>query len=236
MSSAVDIQNLEVSFPKKKVLNRACLSIEKGSFSALIGANGAGKSMLIKSVCGLQKFSGIIKIFGRDLKDINKNIIGYVPQNNVSWKNSPISVFQAVSVGRFAKNGIFKKFDETDRKIVNNSLRIAQIEHIADSTLGEISGGESQKVSIARVLAQQPEIIFLDEPQASLDPGSQKIFLNFIEKLYLGFNFTCLIVTHDIDMIPQCCEKVFMLKDGKIVLSTDNKNIKEKVREYDVYG
>jgi ABC-type Mn2+/Zn2+ transport system ATPase subunit len=235
MSSAVEIQNLKVSFPKKQILNGVNLSVSKGSFAALIGANGAGKSILIKAVCGLQKFTGSIKISGKDLKEVNKNIIGYAPQNNAADKNSPVSVYQAVSVGRFAKNGIFKKFGEEDKKIVDNAIRIARIEHIADSPLGEISGGEAQKVSIARVLAQQPEIILLDEPQASLDPNSQKTFLNFIEKLYLSFKFTCLMVTHDIDMIPQCCEKVFMLKDGKIVLDTDNKDIKQKMREYDIY-
>lgn len=235
MSSAIEIQNLNVSFFDKKILHNVSLNIEEGSFSVLIGANGAGKSTLIKTVCGLQKFSGTIKVFGKNLKDIDKNTIGYVPQNNVSDKNSPVSVFQAVSVGRYAKNGILRKFSEADEKIVNNSIRIAQIEHITNSPLGEISGGEAQKVSIARVLAQQPEIVLLDEPQASLDPASQKTFLNFVEKLYAGFKFTSLMVTHDIDMIPQSCQKVFMIKDGTIVLETENENIKEKAREYNIY-
>jgi ABC-type Mn2+/Zn2+ transport system ATPase subunit len=236
MSSAIEIQNLDITFPGKKILSGVSLNVEKGGFYALIGANGAGKSTLIKAVCGLQKFKGAIKVFGKNLKEINRNIIGYVPQNNVSEKNSLVSVFQAVSVGRFAKNGIFGKFGEADRKIVNNSIRIAQIEHIANSPIGEISGGEAQKVSIARVLAQQPEIVLLDEPHAGLDPNSQKTFLNFIEKLYAAFKFTCLMVTHDMDMIPQSCQKVFMLKDGKIAQETENENIKEKAREYNIYG
>ncbi|MCL2144510.1 MAG: metal ABC transporter ATP-binding protein [Endomicrobia bacterium] len=213
---AVEIQNLTVKIASKTVLSGINLSIEKGSFSVLAGANGAGKSILLKSICGLQKFNGNIKIFGKDLKEIDKSIIGYVPQNNVSEKNLPVSVYQAVSVGRFAKNGIFKRFNKSDEKIINNAMRIAQIEHIADSPLGEISGGEAQKVSMARVLAQQPEIILLDEPQAGLDPNSQKTFLNFVEKLYSGFGFTCLMVTHNMDLIPQCCSKIFSLKNVKI--------------------
>ena len=235
MSFGIEIQNLSVNFSKKQVLDGVNLSVKKGGFAVLIGANGSGKSTLVKTVCGLQKFTGTVKISGKKLKDTDRNAIGYVPQNNASEKNSPVSVFQAVSVGRFAKNGIFKKFSLADEKIVANAMRIAQIEHIAGSPLGEISGGEAQKVSIARVLAQQPEIILLDEPQSSLDPNSQKTFLNFIEKLYSGFKFTCLMVSHDIDLIPQCCDKVFMLKNSKIVLETENKDIREKAREYGIY-
>ena len=235
MNPAVEIKNLTVKFSSKPVLNGININVDKGGFAVLIGANGAGKSTLIKAICGLGKYEGNIKIFGKSLKEADKSIIGYVPQNNVSEKNSPVSVYQAVSVGRFAKNGIFKKSSEADGKIVSNAIRIAQIEHISDSPLGEISGGEAQKVSMARVLAQQPEIILLDEPQSGLDPHSQKTFLNFVEKLYSNFGFTCLMATHGIDLIPQCCSKVFMLKNGKIVLETENKNIKEKAREYDVY-
>jgi ABC-type Mn2+/Zn2+ transport system ATPase subunit len=236
MSSAIEIQNLTVKISSKFILDAINMSVTKGVFAALIGANGAGKSTLVKALCGLQKFNGNVKIFGKDLKETDKNIIGYVPQNNVSEKNSPISVSQAVSVGRFSKNGIFKRFGGTDKRIVNNAMRIAQVDHIADSPLGEISGGEAQKVSMARVLAQQPEIILLDEPQAGLDPNSQKTFLNFVEKLYSSFGFTCLMVTHNIDFIPQCCSHVFMIKDGKIALETDNVNIKEKARKYDIYS
>ncbi|MCL1972302.1 MAG: metal ABC transporter ATP-binding protein [Endomicrobia bacterium] len=235
MNPAVEIKNLTVKFSSKLILNGININVDKGGFAVLIGANGAGKSTLIKAICGLEKYEGNIEIFGKGLKDTDKSIIGYVPQSNVSEKNSPISVYQAVSVGRFAKNGIFKKFTEADDKVVSNAIRIAQIENIEDSPLGEISGGEAQKVSIARVLAQQPEIILLDEPQSGLDPHSKKTFLNFVEKLYSNFGFTCLMVTHDIDLIPQCCSKVFMLKDGKIVLETENKNIKEKAREYNIY-
>lgn len=235
MSSAIKIQNIGVRISNKQILCDVSLDIAKGCFAVLIGANGAGKSTLIKTVCGLQKFSGSVEIFGKELKKTDRNIIGYVPQTSVADKNSPVSVFQAVSVGRFAKNGIFHKFSEEDDKIVKNAIRISQVEHIINSPLGEISGGEAQKVSIARVLAQQPEIILLDEPQASLDPNSQKTFLNFVEKLYSNSNFTCLMVTHDIDMIPQCCQKVFMLKEGKLVLETENKEVKKKAKKYNIY-
>ena len=236
MNSGIEVQNLKVKISNKLILDGVNLNVEKGAFSVLIGANGSGKSTLLKTLCGLQKFEeGHIKILGKNLKETEKSAVGYVPQSNVSEKNSPISVYQAVSVGRYARNGIFKKFNESDKKIVNNAIRAAQIEHIANSPLGEISGGEAQKVSIARVLAQQPEIILLDEPQSSLDPNSQKTFLGFIEKLYSAFKFTCLMVSHDIDVIPCCCDKVFMLKDRKIILETDNADIKEKAAKLNVY-
>lgn len=235
MNHAIEIKNLNVSFAGRRILEDVGLTVRRGGFSVLIGANGAGKSTLVKAVCGLEKYSGIINVSGKDIKETDKSVIGYVPQNNVSERNSPLSVYQAVSVGRFAKNGILGRFKDSDDKIVRDCIKISQIEHITDSSLGEISGGEAQKVSVARVLAQQPEIMLLDEPQSGLDPGSQRTFVNFIESLYADFKFTCFMVTHDIDLIPGCCEKVFMLKNGKIVLETDNCDIMEKAGQYNVY-
>ncbi len=236
MNPAVEIKGLSVSAPGKSILNGLNMLVGEDSFNAVIGANGAGKSTLLKAICGLSDFQGSIKIFGRELSETDRSIIGYLPQNNISEKNCPVSVFEAVSIGRYAKNGIFKAFTQEDRRVVENAMKIADISHIADMPVGNISGGEAQKVSVARILAQQPRIVLLDEPQSNLDPQSQKNFLAFVEKLYKKFKFTCLMVTHDIDLIPDICNKVFMLKDSKIALETENKDIKEKAAEYKIYG
>ncbi len=237
MSSAVNIQNLYVSYAKKEILKNINITLEEGSFTVLIGANGAGKSTLLKSLCGLEKYKGCIKIFDKDLKKTDRKIIGYVPQSNVSEKSCPISVFEAVSIGRFANNGIFSKFTAEDKTIVKKAIQTAGIKHLKRMPVGKISGGEAQKVSLARVLAQQPKLVLLDEPQLNLDPASQKSFSNLVERLYRGFKFTCLMVTHDIDLIPACCRKILMMKDGQIVFEMENnKNIKNKAKEYGIYG
>ena len=237
MSSAVNIKDLSVSYSKKEILKNVNITLQEGSFTVLIGANGAGKSTLLKSLCGLEKYKGNITVFGKDLKKTDRKIIGYVPQNNASEKNCPISVFDAVSIGRFAKKSIFSRFTDEDRTIVKKAIQAAGIKHLKKMPVGKISGGEAQKVSLARVLAQQPEIVLFDEPQLNLDPASQKSFANLIERLYRGFKFTCLMVTHDIDLIPACCKTVLMMKSGEIVLETENnKNIKNKAKEYRIYG
>jgi len=214
---AVEIKNLNVSVSGKKVLKNISLKLERGKFYALLGANGAGKSTLIKSLCGLERFKGEIRILGKKFNEVQKNVLGYIPQNNVPDKNCPVSVFEAVSIGRFAKNGIFKKFSKKDERIVLNALKTAKIEKLKNFPAGDLSGGEVQKVSIARVIAQRPEIVLLDEPQSNLDRKSQTDFLNFVERLHKKFKFTCLMVTHDVDLIPKYCDKVFVMENGEIV-------------------
>lgn len=237
MNSSIIITNLSVSYSKKEILGNVNITLKRGSFTVLLGANGAGKSTLLKAVCGLERFKGGISIFGKDLKKTDRKIIGYVPQNNAAERNCPVSVFEAVSIGRFANKGIFAKFGDEDKTIVKKAIQTAGIKRLKNMPVGKISGGEAQKVSLARVLAQQPEIVLLDEPQLNLDPTSQKSFSNLVERLYRGFKFTCLMVTHDIDLIPACCGKVLMMKDGKIALETENnKNIKNKAKEYGIYG
>ncbi|MDR1940719.1 MAG: metal ABC transporter ATP-binding protein [Endomicrobium sp.] len=244
---AAEIKNLSVICPgkfpfgnlpgcEKKILDRINLNLEKGVFYSLIGANGAGKSTLLKALCGLRSFSGSVKIFGRDLKKVKRNIIGYSPQNDASDKNCPVSVYEAVSVGRFAKNGIFRKFLQEDANAVQKALALTGIENIKNMPIGAISGGEARKTSLARVIAQQPEIVLFDEPQANLDPQSKQDFMSLIKVLYKKFAFTCLMATHDIDLIPDCCSKVIMLKNSKIVLETDNENIAKKAKEYNIYS
>jgi ABC-type Mn2+/Zn2+ transport system ATPase subunit len=239
---AAEIINLSAICPgkrrgcEKKILDNINLTIEEGVFYSLIGANGSGKSTLLKTLCGLRGFSGSIKIFGCDLKKINRNVIGYCPQNCVSDKNCPVSVYEAVSVGRFAKNGIFSKFSSEDAAVVNKALYAAGIENIKDMPVGAVSGGEAQKVSLARIIAQRPRIVLLDEPQANLDPRSKRDFISLVKILYKKFSFACLMATHDIESIPDCCSKVIMLKNSKIVLETENKNIEEKAKEYGIYA
>ncbi|MDR1695503.1 MAG: ATP-binding cassette domain-containing protein [Endomicrobium sp.] len=213
---AVETENLSAVLSGKTILKNINLKIEEGSFTVITGANGAGKSTLIKTLCGIYKYSGCVKIFGIRLEETDKSVIGYVPQNNVSQKTCPLSVFEAVSVGRYAKNGLTEKFSKKDAAIVKNALKIAGIGNIINSSVGRISGGQSQKVSIARVIAQRPRIIFLDEPQAGLDGESKKDFLKLIEKLYKKFKFTCIMVTHDLSCVPAFCKKIIRLENSGI--------------------
>ncbi|MCL2485858.1 MAG: metal ABC transporter ATP-binding protein [Endomicrobia bacterium] len=214
---ALEIENLSVVLAGKTILRNISLKINDGSFTVITGANGAGKSVFIKTLCGLQKHLGTVRMFGQDLKKNDKSIIGYVPQNNISEKNCPISVLEAVNIGRYVKSGLLKKFSDKDERIVKNALKFAGIEHIKNSTVGKISGGESQKVSIARVMAQRPRIVFLDEPQAGIDIESKKDFLNMIEKLHKKFKFTCIIVTHDTDCVPACSDKILKIEKSEIL-------------------
>ncbi|MCL2334767.1 MAG: metal ABC transporter ATP-binding protein [Endomicrobia bacterium] len=209
---ALEIKNLSVRVRGRTILDSVNLSLEQGSFTVLTGPNGCGKSTLVKAICGLERYEGTIECFGKKIGRSDKRRIGYMPQNNVVDKNCPVSVFEAVSIGRTARNGIFKKLSDKDKKIINNALDICAITHIADMPAGKISGGEAQKVSLARILAQQPEIVLLDEPQTNLDAQSQQAFIDTISRLYRSFGFTCLMVTHNMDAVPECCGKVIKMQ------------------------
>ena len=145
------------------------MSIDEGSFVSVIGPNGAGKTTLLTVINGLGTIlSGSVKVFGKALQSNNLSVIrkdiGYIPQHLSIDPRSPISVREAISIGRFGKIGLLNKLITADDEIIESAMDAVGISHLANNPIGHLSGGEHQKVSIARALAQQPKIILLDEP------------------------------------------------------------------------
>lgn len=218
----VEIINVSVYHHKKIILENINLEIEDNKFITIIGPNGSGKTTLLNVINGFKKISkGEIFVFGKKLNqknvvEIRKNI-GYVAQNYNIDPKLPFLVKDIISLGRFGKLGFFKNLSYEDKKIIDETISLLKIENLINKPIGHLSGGEYQKVQIARALVQQPKILLLDEPTSNLDPKSQYELLELIENIYLQKQITTIFVTHILSHIPECCSEIVLIKNGKII-------------------
>jgi iron complex transport system ATP-binding protein len=185
--SVLEIKNATFSYDgKDNIFEDINLNVEKGDVVCILGPNGSGKTTLIKCLNKITELSeGTVCINGKDIKDISRREIalniGYVPQNHVS--TFAFSVLDVVLMGRAPHLDFFETVEETDYKIAENALRKFGIYELKDKPYIALSGGEQQLVFFARVIAQEPKMLILDEPTSHLDFGNQLKTLNVISKL-----------------------------------------------------
>lgn len=200
MQKAIEIENLSVYYDNVCALSDLNLIVEEKEFLGIIGPNGGGKSTLIKAILGLVKPSqGSVKIYGKDPGNAGSSL-GYVPQFLKFDRNFPISVMDVVLMGRLSeKSGLFHKYTKEDRKIAEMMLEKLSIAELKGKQIGQLSGGQLQRVLIARALAVQPKIMLLDEPTASVDSTSKHQIYELLKKL--NEEITIIVVTHDTEVV-----------------------------------
>ncbi len=207
----IEITNINFDSEGISVLEDINLVISRGDFLGIIGPNGSGKTTLLKIMLRLIKpKSGTVKLFGENIhqfKDWHK--IGYVAQHAINFDpNFPLSVFEVVSMGRFSKKGLLKKLDKKDFEIIEYALETVGMKEYKNKRIGALSGGEKQRVFIARALASEPELLILDEPTAGVDVRVQKEFYDFLERLNKERKITLVLVTHDIGTVTSRVRKL----------------------------
>ena len=222
MSEIIKLDNVSVSYKEDIVLKNISLVVNEGEFLTILGPNGAGKTTLLTTINGLGRIlNGKVRIFGNILTEKNaanlRKEIGYVPQIINIDPRFPISVKEVVEMGRLSKIRPFKKLNEDDEEIVYQAMKLTGILNLSQRPIGHLSGGEQQKVAIARAIAQEPKIMLLDEPTSNLDLSAQKGILDLIEKIYLEKKITTLMVTHILNHIPRCTGRIVLMKEGRIV-------------------
>lgn len=202
----VNIENLYVSFDSIPILEDINLKIEDKGTLAIIGPNGGGKTTLLKVILGLIKPNrGKVEVFGKD-PEYGRKFIGYLPQQPKFDIKFPISVFDVVLMGRWKG---FKKFREEDKESALNALKTVGMEDFKDKKINELSGGQIQRVLLARALVRDPKLLLLDEPTASIDPEGQSEFYELLAKLEKEISIV--IVTHDILAVSTYIEKIACL-------------------------
>lgn len=210
MQSIIEIDKVSFSYHKEEAVKNASLTIQKGDYAGIVGPNGGGKSTLIKLMLGLLKpESGRIKLFGEDVdkfKDWFK--IGYIPQRTYIEINIPLTVAEMVKMGRYGRLGLFKKPQETDEKKVYEALSYVDMLEYRDKQVSNLSGGQEQRVIIARALASEPEVIFLDEPTVGVDVKTQKQFYKLLRKLNKELHLTLILVSHELDVVAHESNKL----------------------------
>ncbi|HOX28779.1 MAG TPA: ATP-binding cassette domain-containing protein [bacterium] len=218
--TVVDILGAIVKRGANVLLDVPALEIRRGEFVGVIGPNGAGKTTLLNVIAGFERFEGKLRLFGRDAgmkrARATRLRIGYVPQYLNFDPAFPILAREAVMTGAAGRIGLFRSPGREECAKGVRLLEMMRIEHLAARPLGSLSGGERQKISLARALIQEPEILLLDEPTAGLDIAVQKEFLALIREIHRSQGLTVLYVTHDFNMIPNSMTRALLLMKGEI--------------------
>ncbi|MBM7557644.1 ATP-binding cassette domain-containing protein [Halanaerobacter jeridensis] len=212
----LEIDGVHFNYQSQSVLEDVNFKLDHGEVLALIGPNGSGKSTLLKCINRILKPQvGSILIDGDITTDYHQQemakCVGYVPQEES--KNFPTSVFETVMMGR--KPYINFKAQDEDLEIVAAIIDELGLEDIAQRNINQLSGGQQQKVLVGRALAQQPEVLLLDEPTSNLDLKHQLEILNLIQA-QIKDNISSVIALHDLSLAARYSDKIIILKDGKI--------------------
>ncbi len=207
------------------------LEIEKGEFVCVMGPNGAGKTTLLETINGLLEYTGgEVRVFGKDVKADGPKVrkrVGYLLQNFSFESGDPFLVKDVVMMGRVGKIGPLKNPSENDWKIVNQALESVGILDFKEKPIGKLSGGEQQKVLLARSLAQDPDIFLLDEPLTNLDLKAKEELQNLITGIYEDRDLTVVMVTHDVGSVPESASRLVLMNGGEIVVDGKPKKVIE---------
>jgi iron complex transport system ATP-binding protein len=214
----VEIKNISFAYSRAagNILEDISFAIQKNQCIAILGNNGAGKSTLIKCIdriCPVKK--GAVLVDGKNVFNMTKNVlaqnIAYVPQINTTLK---MTVFDLILLGRKP----YIKWDATskDRQIVYEIIQKMKLNDFILRNVSELSGGEMQKVMLARALAQEPKLLLLDEPTSNLDPRNQHEVLQIIKKIAREHNTCLAIVIHDLNLAIRYCDRFIFLKDSRV--------------------
>jgi len=220
-NTVIKIQDAVVSYREDVALQGVSLDVKRGEFIGIIGPNGAGKTTLLTVINGLGKLvNGQVWVLGSRLNGRNsinlRKRIGYVAQVENIDPRLPINVRETVMVGCYGSLGLFHRPTRAQWQTVDEVLEMVGMAHLSQRPIGHLSGGEYQRAAIARALVQQPEIFLLDEPTASIDKKAQREILSLIQLIHKEYHTTTLFVTHDLRTLPSTCQRLILMKDGKI--------------------
>lgn len=231
--SILSVKNAETRYENYSVFEHLNLDINKGKITTIIGPNGCGKSTLLKTMGRILKpSSGNIYLQQQDLtkiptKEIAKQL-ALLPQNPIA--PGELSVEELVSYGRYPHRKNVNKFTNDDQRTIDWALEITNTNSFRDRPLGTLSGGQRQKVWLAMALAQDTEILLLDEPTTYLDMAHQLEVLQIVEKLNSKHDCTIIMVLHDINHAARFSHEVIAMKKGEIIASgTPSEIISEDV-------
>ena len=220
MNPAFAVENLSYAYGSQFVLQNLSFSVRQGEMFIVIGPNGAGKTTLIKLMVGIRKIqTGQIEILKALIGNYSQKrlaqVSAYVPQGlPVGF---PFTVAETVLLGRAPHQKVLGLASQNDLEIAQQAMMFTEVAHLARRKLDQLSGGEQQRVLIARAICQQPQVILLDEPTASLDLSHQIRVMDLMERLKTEKGVTVVMVSHDVNLAAMYGDQLLLLKAGEIV-------------------
>lgn len=212
----LQVADVSFSYNSHPVLSKVSFSLQSGELMCVLGVNGAGKSTLLKCMNRiLEPHGGSVLVDGEDLSSMDSNSVarrmGYVPQHH---PETALTVFETVLMGR--RPHIRWSMGKRDYALVEQTLRQMGLEHLAMRPVRSLSGGELQKVVIARALAQSPRVLLLDEPTSNLDLKNQLEVMGLIRTIVLTHGLTAVVAIHDLNTALRFADRFLFLKDHRI--------------------
>ncbi|MEU6521263.1 metal ABC transporter ATP-binding protein [Streptomyces sp. NPDC046924] len=215
--SVISLRGVHAELGSRPVLRGIDLTVRRGEVVALLGANGSGKSTAVRSVIGqVPAVAGEVELFGtpqRRFRDWAR--VGYVPQRTTAASGVPATLTEVVSSGRLSRTrfGVFRK---ADREAVHRALDLVGMADRAKDSVDALSGGQHQRVLIARALAAEPELLILDEPMAGVDLASQEVLAKTLRE-QVAQGTTVLLVLHELGPLEPLIDRAVVLRDGCVV-------------------
>ncbi|WP_017794329.1 metal ABC transporter ATP-binding protein [Leucobacter salsicius] len=206
------VDDITVRYGEVTALEGAILRVSAGRVTGLIGMNGSGKSTLFKSIMGAVKpQAGTVRIAGEDPSRARRlGLIGYVPQSEaVDWA-FPVSVRDVVMMGRYGHMGVTRRARATDHRAVEEALERVELTELAGRQIGQLSGGQKKRAFVARGIAQEADVLLLDEPFAGVDKRSEATIVRLLRELAAGGR-TILVSTHDLHALPGLADEAALL-------------------------
>lgn len=221
------IEKFGVKYEKTEILKDINIHIHCGELTAIIGPNGAGKSTLLKSILGEVKHTGSLRFLDAKGMNTNKPIIGYVPQNIEFDRTAPISVrdFFTICV---SNHPVWFSRSKTKEKDIREKLKKVNSEYIIDRKIGELSGGELQRLLLAIAISPVPHILLLDEPVSGVDHSGLKMFYELVSDLRNMYDMTIILVSHDLDLVNTYADRVIFLNKTIECVGTPKEVFKSK--------
>ena len=222
---AAQLTDLTVGAGGRVILSVPALTLAGGELLGLLGPNGAGKSTLLRCLLGTQSnVRGGVTVLGQPVGRLGpggrcrlRRRIGYVPQALPARTEMPLTVREVVAIGRTGRAGLLRPLRKDDWRVVDEWIGRLGLADLARRGFAEISGGEQRKTLIARAMAQQPELLLLDEPTANLDLGWREWIVKTIGDLYRATGIAVILVCHELEVLPAGCGRVVVLDAGRVV-------------------
>lgn len=238
MNPAIRTENLTFAYKDKPVLDRVSLSVEQGEMVGILGPNGSGKTTLLKIFSAVLTGRGEVKVNGRRIETYGKRelsrLFATVPQE--SQVLFPYTVAEIVLMGRAGYHSPLTLEGERDIEVARASMELTDCLSFAGRYLHELSGGEKQRVIIARALTQEPEILLLDEPSAFLDLKHQVQIFELMRRLNRERGLTIVAALHDLNLAALFFPRLVLLRDGKVYCDGSPENVLTEETIAEIYG
>lgn len=234
----LEAEAVVAGYDERDVLRGVSLSLHAGDFLGIIGPNGCGKSTLLAALSGwLPLRHGAIRLQGQPLAAHSQQelarLLAVVPQ--ASTPAFAFNVRETVAMGRYPHLGRFAVPSARDRAIIDEALALTDLIHLQRRPVDQLSGGEYQRVTIARALAQQPRVLLLDEPTAHLDLGHQQAIFELLVRLHREHHMGILCVSHDINLAAEYCPRLLLMSLGQVVVNGTPEEVITETHLGDVY-